>query len=255
MTFPPLPWLLAIAVLMPIVAWFFQRRHRERLLVGLRAAWGRVGPIDALDDDRVMEAWLESRRTVPPETELDERTWVDLDLDRVVATLDRTNTGLGRQRLYWRFRSGASWMATPDLESLVQRLREDTALREAIGLQLRGASSHLGYGLWPITRPELIVVRWWYWAFPILALTMAGSIVGIVFVPKAGAAHDGAAPGQHARADGHRVADPWPADTHAPDRAGDRHRRTPDGNPPNSGRSAGVTRCARSSRCGGFRPG
>ena len=184
MTFPPLPWLLAIAVLMPIVAWFFQRRHRERLLVGLRAAWGRVGPIDALDDDRVMEAWLESRRTVPPETELDERTWVDLDLDRVVATLDRTNTGLGRQRLYWRFRSGASWMATPDLESLVQRLREDTALREAIGLQLRGASSHLGYGLWPITRPELIVVRWWYWAFPILALTMAGSIVGIVFVPK-----------------------------------------------------------------------
>lgn len=184
MNLPPLPWLLAIAILMPIVAWHFQRRHREKMLAWLRAAWGRIGPINSLDDDRVAEAWVESRRQLPPDEEMDERTWVDLDLDRVVATLDRTHTGLGRQRLYWRLRSGTPWQETPALESLARQLRDNSALREAIGLQLRGASSHLGYGLWPITRPELIAVRWWYWAFPVLSLAMAASIVAIPFAPK-----------------------------------------------------------------------
>ena len=184
MTFPPLPWLLAIAVLMPIVAWLFQRHHREKLLARLRAAWGRVGPISTLDDDRVAEAWRELRHVPPEGDEIDDRTWADLDLDRVLATLDRTHTGLGRQRLYWRLRSGAPWHATPALEPLVQEFGSNAALREAVGSQLSGAGRHLGYGLWVLTRPELIVVRWWYWAFPLLAITMLGSLIAIAFVPK-----------------------------------------------------------------------
>lgn len=184
MNFPPLPWFLAIAILAPIVGILFRRHHREKLLARVRAGWGRVGPIGTLDDDRVTEAWRELRDATPDGDEIDERTWADLDLDRVLATLDRTHTGLGRQRLYWRLRSGAPWHSTSALEPLTESFGSHAALREAVGSQLRGAGSHLGYGLWILTRPELIVVRWWYWAFPLLAIAMLGSLIAIAFFPK-----------------------------------------------------------------------
>jgi hypothetical protein len=182
--FPPLLWLVAIAIAMPIVAWFFTRHQRDKLLTRLRSAWGRIAPISGLDDDRVTEGWRELRPSPADDDELDARTWADLDLDRILATLDRTHTGLGRQRLYWRLRSGAPWQATPALEPLVEEFGSNATLRETVGSQLSGAGSHLGYGLWVLTRPELIVVRWWYWAFPLLAIAMLGSLIAIPFVPK-----------------------------------------------------------------------
>ena len=116
---------------------------------------------------------------------IDPRTWTDLDLDGVLATIDRTQTALGRQMLYCRLRSGTAWTDSPDLEALTARFGHDAGLRETAGVQLAMAGRSLGFGLWVITRPELIRVRWWYWCFPFLALAMLASFVTVPFAPRA----------------------------------------------------------------------
>jgi hypothetical protein len=69
---------------------------RRQLLARLRSTWGKVAPVTALDDDRVSEAWQELGASHTDRDALDERTWADLDLDRVLAAIDRTQTALGR---------------------------------------------------------------------------------------------------------------------------------------------------------------
>lgn len=159
-------------------------RRRRKLLARLRSEWGTISPISTLDDERVDEAWSALQATGIPETAVDARTWADLHLDSVFATLDHTRTGLGRQLLYWRLRSGIAWNASPGMESLTSRFGADTPLRERIGTQLTGAGRSLGYGLWTITRPDQIRVRWWYRIFPLLTVLMIGCLAGSPFVPR-----------------------------------------------------------------------
>lgn len=173
-------FVFAIAAIMVHGRW-----HRRRVLARLREEWGRPVSPRSLDDDRVAEAWLELRPASRNRDGIDDRTWADLDLDRILATIDRTRTALGRQILYWRMRSGAAWAESPRLEALATRFQHEPALRETVGLQLTGAGKSLGYGLWVITRPDLILVRWWYWIFPLLAGAMLASLVALTFDPRA----------------------------------------------------------------------
>ncbi len=161
------------------------RWRRRKLLSRLREEWGAVRSARTLDDDRISEAWQEFQTTGHGGDGIDDRTWDDLDLDNVLATIDRTQTALGRQILYWRLRSGAAWAASPALEALTNRFTQDPTLRETVGVQLATAGRSLGSGLWVITRPDLIQVRWWYWTFPLLALAMFASLVTLPFEPRA----------------------------------------------------------------------
>ncbi|HET7043022.1 MAG TPA: hypothetical protein VFI13_13475 [Gemmatimonadales bacterium] len=136
-------------------------------------------------DDRDAEAWEELCGDGRDGAGIDRRTRTDLDLDGVLAAIDRTQTGLGRQILYWRMRSGIAWTDTPALEALTTRLAHDTALREAVGVQLATGGRSLGHGFWVIARPSLIRVRWWYWSFPLLAVAMLTSVAAVPFVPRA----------------------------------------------------------------------
>ncbi|MDX2059640.1 MAG: hypothetical protein SFV24_17650 [Gemmatimonadales bacterium] len=158
---------------------------RRRLAARLRAEWGRAPATFHPLDERAAEAWRELGAGKGGDAALDDRTWADLDLDRVVATIDRTESGLGRQILYRRLRAGMAWGDTPTLAELSNRFAEDSALRDSIGLHLAAAGRSLGYGFWIITRPELIRTRWWYWSFPLLAGGMLVSLAAIPFEPRA----------------------------------------------------------------------
>lgn len=158
--------------------------RRRKILARLRAAWGQPVGAGRPVDDRVAEAWDELERAGAPAGALDARTWADLDLDRVLAGIDRTETGLGRQVLHRRVRSGAAWDDTPGQEILAERFRTDPALRESVGFHLASAGPTLGFGFWMITRPGAIVTQWWYRAFPVLSIGMLASIVAIPFVPR-----------------------------------------------------------------------
>ena len=171
---------VVLAGLVALAAW-----RRRRSLTRVRNAWGEIPPVRASADDRVAEAWRELRRDEVGDGSLDERTWADLDLDAVLASIDRTHTGLGRQALYRRIRSGAPWIDSPVQEPLARRFSAEPRLREAVGVRLAGGGRSLGYGFWIILRPELIGIRWWYWSFPLLAIVTLASLIAIPFQPRA----------------------------------------------------------------------
>lgn len=176
-----------VVVLLGLLAWWLLRRHRaHKQLRSVRAAWGQIRPVLPLDDGWTNEAWRTLRRNphISP-CALDERTWTDLDLDRVVATLDRSHTGLGRQRLYQRLRDGVAWRDTPWLEQIAALASTDSSFRDALALILSRVGRTLGPGLWSLTVPGTIVVRTWYWCFPLLTVGMVASIAALVFDPRA----------------------------------------------------------------------
>jgi hypothetical protein len=73
------------------------RWQRRRVLARLRKEWGQPVPPRSLDDERVSEAWLELRPATRTSDGIDDRTSADLDIDRILATNDRTHNALGRQ--------------------------------------------------------------------------------------------------------------------------------------------------------------
>src|SRR6185437_16550569 len=73
---------------------------RRRTLRELRSRWGRPGENDG---------WLASRyfdlTRLPGDTQVDDRTWNDLEFPRVFAKLDSAVTRIGSQSLYRRLRT------------------------------------------------------------------------------------------------------------------------------------------------------
>jgi len=161
------------------------RWRRRKLVERLRSEWGVPQPVRRPAAIDAAESWRELDEASDQAAGLDDRTWLDLDLDAVVSSIDRTHTGLGQQALYRRLRSTLSWNAADGIEQLVGRFGADASLRESAGVVLHMAGPSLGRGLWIITRPALIRVRWWYWSFPVLALGMLFSLMTIPFYPPA----------------------------------------------------------------------
>src|SRR5262245_8862933 len=100
MSFAPLFLALAAAIFAGTSV-ITARRQRVRALRRLQAEWGkpslRTRNLHAIGD------YYRSRVDASESSEfLDERTWNDLDLDTVFAVLDRAESTLGQQVLYYR---------------------------------------------------------------------------------------------------------------------------------------------------------
>src|SRR5713101_4706315 len=93
------PVLFVVLVLGALWAWS-SWRARTRLLARLRAEWR-----NPRDRPRDMDAVADFFRSHPTAASLDDRTWNDLMLDDVFAHLDRTESTIGQQILYYRLRS------------------------------------------------------------------------------------------------------------------------------------------------------
>ncbi len=107
----------------------------------------------------------------------DEATWLDLQGDDLATSLDRTHCTLGSQRLYARLRGSLPWSAEPALEHLASAFAADSALRARTAERLSRAGRQLGPDLWPLTSPDLLPHRWWFAAFPVLALVALAALV------------------------------------------------------------------------------
>ena len=95
-------WLVLPALLLLVVAAI--RRSRRQRLARIRATWG--APIERVRRMDAMSTSHAARITVfTGGRSLDERTWVDLNLDDVFAAIDRTQSTLGQHALYHRLRT------------------------------------------------------------------------------------------------------------------------------------------------------
>jgi hypothetical protein len=174
------PWVLTALLVAAALAirHVRSRRDRDALAQAMRDRWGRPRPIATDVDHDLMEAWRDRSSAFA----LDARTWDDLDLPRVLASIDHTETLLGAQLLHQRVRDGVPWQASPTLDAVAAQCTANPSLRDRLGEVLASAGRGLGRGFWRLTAPGAIRVRWWYGAFPVLTVAMTGAIAWALLV-------------------------------------------------------------------------
>ena len=102
---------------------------RRRELQRLRAKRGRPGTKEAVGARRYFDLTRD-----PAVPSVDDKTWNDLELPKLVADLDTTESPLGSQYLYRRLRTYVDSQQELDrYHASCQTLREDAAMREGNG--------------------------------------------------------------------------------------------------------------------------
>jgi hypothetical protein len=143
------------------------RRHRRERLARIRATWGA-----SIERPRRMDAMFTSHAArvaaFTGSRSLDERTWVDLNLDSVFAAIDRTQSTSGQYALYHRLRTVPVADHLGAFEALVRRMTLDSASREPAQLALARLQDPQGYDIWWLADPHAVERRSWYAIFPLL---------------------------------------------------------------------------------------
>lgn len=116
---------------------------------------------------------------------LDSRTWDDLNLDDVFQALDRTESTLGQQALYFRMRSTWTTDELETFEALVSRASEDVPLRQRAQLSLVSLRDPDGYDVWWLAQPGVVERRSWHVVFPILSAAMLALAITATVSPAA----------------------------------------------------------------------
>jgi hypothetical protein len=115
---------------------------------------------------------------------LDDRTWEDLNLDKVFAALDRTAGTLGQHALYHRLRMPPAAAHLDAFEALVSRFETDSPARERAQIALSRLQDAHGYDLWWLARREGSDMPRWGFVFPILTLaTLTGAVLVLFWPP------------------------------------------------------------------------
>jgi hypothetical protein len=116
-----------------IQTWFRSRLDgRHRPIDQIRASWGREGSKDP---------WLSTKlfdltRNAAADS-VDDRTWTDLEFERLFSSVDSTLTRLGSQCLYHKLRTYRDEPSELEKDyAAYQVLRRDTALREQLQMSL-----------------------------------------------------------------------------------------------------------------------
>ena len=129
-----------------------------------------------------MAASHRSRASLPgADGSLDDRTWIDLDLDAVFVALDRTQSTLGQHALYHRLRTAPIGGRLDVFEALVNRMSADVETRERAQMALARLQDPHGYELWWLDGPDGIETRPWYAIFPLLTAATL-SLVALAFL-------------------------------------------------------------------------
>jgi len=178
------PLLAAVLGLVSIAAAaeFFARRSRARLLAQVRAGWGKPGTVP-----HRMDAIAEYHRSIVAvegaDNYLDDRTWTDLNLDKVFEHIDRSESILGQQALYHRLRRKHDVDGLNAFEQLVDRLSSDSEVRERVQLALTSLRDPSGYDLWWLAQPGALDRPRWHIIFTAWAIVVLVAIALIPFWP------------------------------------------------------------------------
>lgn len=132
----PIYFLGTVAALPPGAALVWASIHLKRFkaLLRLRESWGN--PVKKERDFTVI-ASLYQRLDSGSAQEVDEQTWLDLDLDRIYAMLDRTMTAEGQAVLY-RILKTPCYTPEPleERDAILRVFQEDAPFREEMQLAL-----------------------------------------------------------------------------------------------------------------------
>jgi hypothetical protein len=131
--------------------------------------------------EAIVRAGRSRLATKPEDAWLDDRTWTDLNLDQVFVEIDRTESTLGQQALYYRLRSAPVSENLDAFDALVTRLSADAASRERAQLALARLKDPHGYDIWWLAQPDAVTSSPWYVLFPILTVVTL-AMLGLTLV-------------------------------------------------------------------------
>src|SRR5882672_7929698 len=116
-----------------VQTWFrFRLDWKRRPIDQIRASWGQEVSKDPWLSTKLFDL---TRNTAS--ASVDDRTWIDLEFERLFSSVDSTLTRLGSQCLYLKLRTYRDDPAERENDYAVyQMLRRDTALREQLQLSL-----------------------------------------------------------------------------------------------------------------------
>lgn len=164
-------------------AFVLDRHNRAARLTALRGEWG-CAPVRNRDMV-VIGAYHRARPLSEVDGALDDRTWDDLNMDDVFSVLDRTESVVGQQVLYARFRGAPRVEQLGAFEALVTRMSEDARARERVQLALGRLRAPAGYDLWSLAQPGALETVPWHVLFPFVAVSMAAVAAVVPFWPPA----------------------------------------------------------------------
>jgi hypothetical protein len=160
------------------------RANRRRRLAMLRAQWGR--PVERQHNLGAIAIAHHSRvATTPRSRPLDERTWLDLDLDAVFMALDRTQSTVGQAALYHRLHATPVAAHLQSFEALLERLSTDTHLRERAQFALSRLQDAHGYNVWQFAHADALMRQRWHIVFPLLTFGALALLLASLVLPAA----------------------------------------------------------------------
>lgn len=145
------------------------RDSRQRLLARIRRDWGSPRR-NSHKFETIVRAGRSRLSATPAAAWLDDRTSADLNLDDVFAALDRTESTLGQQALYYRLRTTPVSQHLEAFEALATRMSADAVSRERAQLALARLKDPHGYDVWWLAKPDAVTSRPWYVLFPFLTI-------------------------------------------------------------------------------------
>lgn len=169
-------WIAAAAGAVLLFTLMLWRESRRQLLARIRREWG-VPRTRSHNLDAIGRVCCSRLAATPGAAWLDDRTWADLDLDEVFAAVDRTESTLGQEALYYRLRRAPVSDHLEAFESLVNRLSTDAPARERAQIALARLQDPHGYDVWWLAASDAVETRRWHVLFPLLT---ASTVILIV---------------------------------------------------------------------------
>ncbi|MDU5333803.1 MutS-related protein [Enterococcus sp.] len=126
--------ILIVAVFFVIIDLFSQIKLRQLV----RAQWGKIPRQSRLDkEDSLKAAWQIEKEFHEWDSEIDDLTWYDLDMQEIFELINGTYSSIGSEALYQRLRN-YNFNQADDLEELIQFYQENPEIREKVQFHFAG---------------------------------------------------------------------------------------------------------------------
>lgn len=138
------PKFLAIGIVLSVGAFFviLDLFSKTKLRQLVRSQWGKIPRQIRLDKEESLKAaWQIEKQFHDWDSEIDDLTWYDLDMQAIFELINGTYSSIGSEALYQRLRN-FHFNQTNDLEELIQFYQENPEIREKIQFHFAGLGKH-----------------------------------------------------------------------------------------------------------------
>ena len=138
------PKFLAIGIVLTVGVFFgiLDLFSKTKLRQLVRSQWGKTPRQTRLDKEESLKAaWQIEKQFHDWDSEIDDLTWYDLDMQAIFELINGTYSSIGSEALYQRLRN-FHFNQTDDLEELIQFYQENPEIREKIQFHFAGLGKH-----------------------------------------------------------------------------------------------------------------